>query len=147
MTKRQFSRSLYEMCDGPAKQALIRLLTNRGHQIVNEKETYNADIVSSKGGVSYANECEIKLAWRPGQDYIYPDVRIPERKGRLLDKHPNQVLNFYVFRADLKVAWRIKDTLLTEENLKEAKGRYIKKGEKFFTINVNDCELVWVEKD
>ena len=52
------------------------------------------------------------------------------------------VLNFYVFRKDLKQAWRIKDTLLTKESLKEAKGRYIRPGELFFHIPYTKAELV-----
>lgn len=147
MIKRPFSRSLYDTCDGPAKEALIRLLENRGHTILNTAETYNADIISQKDGVTYANEAEVKLAWKAGTTYSYPDVRIPERKGRLLLKHPDEVLNFYVFREDFEAAWRIKDIHLTERNLKEATGRFIKKGERFFTITVDKCELVKVEKD
>jgi len=47
----------------------------------------------------------------------------------------------------MKQAWRIKDTLLTEEGLKEAKGRYIVKGEKFFHIPYTDAELIDLEKE
>jgi hypothetical protein len=54
----------------------------------------------------------------------------------------NGVLNFYVFSKDLSQAWRIKGTQLTEESLKEAKGRYTQKGEKFFHIPYNQAELV-----
>ena len=57
------------------------------------------------------------------------------------------MLNFYIFRADMKQAWRIKDTLLTEDGLKEAKGRYITKGEKFFHIPYTDAELINLEKE
>ena len=54
----------------------------------------------------------------------------------------NGVLNFYVFRKDMKQAWRIKDTCLTEESLAEARGKYIRKGEKFFHIPYTNAELV-----
>ena len=55
---------------------------------------------------------------------------------------PFSVLNFYIFRPDFKQAWRIKDTLLTQDSLKEAKGRYIQKGEKFFHIPYTSAELI-----
>ena len=76
----------------------------------------------------------------------WSEIRIPERKQRLLDKHgsENGVLNFYVFRKDMKKAWRIKDTLLTKESLGTAKGRYIRKGEPFFHIPYTSAELVEV---
>lgn len=147
MSKRKFDKRAYDMCDGPTKVALEKLLRNRGHTILNTKETFNADIISKKNGLVYANEGEMKTAWKAGEDYKYPDVRIPERKARLKEKHESQVLNFYVFRADFKVAWRIKDTELTEDVLKEAKGRWIHPGEKFFTIPVENCELVYVKKE
>ena len=74
---------------------------------------------------------------------------LPERKGRLvkLYKQQNGVLNFYIFRADMKQAWRIKDNLLTQDGLKEAKGRYITKGEKFFHIPYTDAELITLDKE
>jgi hypothetical protein len=63
-----------------------------------------------------------------------------------LDKHSTtdtfSVLNFYIFRPDFKQAWRIKDTQLTQEGLKGAKGRYITNGEKFFHIPYVEAELV-----
>ena len=44
----------------------------------------------------------------------------------------------------MKQVWRIKDTLLTEDNLKEAKGRYITKGEKFFHVPYTAAELITI---
>jgi len=62
----------------------------------------------------------------------------------LLDKHKDQkgVLNFYILSQDLSQAWRIKDVLLTKESLREAKGRYIQKGELLFHIPYTEAELV-----
>jgi hypothetical protein len=57
-------------------------------------------------------------------------------------KEKNGVLNFYVFRNDLKQVFRIKDTSLTEDRLKEAKGRYIRAGEKFFHVPFQEAELI-----
>jgi hypothetical protein len=42
----------------------------------------------------------------------------------------------------MKQVWRIKDTQLTDESLKEAFGRYISKGEKFFHIPYTEAELI-----
>ncbi len=94
---------------------------------------------------TYYNEAEVKTAWKGDWPSHWAEVRIPERKQRLLDKHKASafsVLNFYIFRPDFKQAWRIKDTLLTQDSLKEAKGRYIQKGEKFFHIPYTSAELV-----
>ena len=146
MTKvrKSFNRALYEAYDEPAKDALVSLLKSKGHTIVNTEEDYYVDVVSQKDGYTYFNEAEVKVAWDGDWPTHWSEIRIPERKQRLLDKHgsENGVLNFYVFRKDLRQAWRIKDTLLTKESLGTAKGRYIRKGEQFFHIPYTSAELV-----
>jgi hypothetical protein len=135
---------LYEAYDQKAKEALVKHLVSKKHVIVNTEENYYVDVVSQKHGYTYFNEAEVKVAWEADWPTHWTEIRIPERKQRLLDKYEGNdgVLNFYVFRKDLKQAWRIKDTLLTKESLKEAKGRYIRKGELFFHIPFTQAELV-----
>lgn len=144
MIKRKFSKALYEAYDAPARSAILKYLEGQGHTIVNNEENYNADLISQKEGFTYFNEVEVKTAWKSDWPAHWLEIRIPERKKRLLTKHKgdNVVLNFYIFRPDFKQAWRIKDTLLTEDSLKEAKGRYIAKGEKFFHIPYTKAELI-----
>ena len=142
--RKKFSRALYEAYDNKAKDALVSLLKKKGHTIVNTEENYYVDVVSQKGDYTYFNEAEVKVAWDGDWPTHWSEIRIPERKQRLLDKHgsENGVLNFYVFRKDLRQAWRIKDILLTKESLGTAKGRYIRKGEQFFHIPYTSAELV-----
>jgi len=144
MIKRPFSKKLYETYDNAAKEKLIGFLELNGHTILNDKEDYNADVVSEKDGLTYYNEAEVKVAWTNDWPSHWAEIRIPERKKRLVKMYAEQngVLNFYVFRKDMKQAWRIKDTCLTEESLAEAKGKYIRKGEKFFHIPYTNAELV-----
>ena len=144
MIKRPFSKKLYETYDNAAKEKLIKFLSNNGHTILSDKEDYNADVVSEKDGITYYNEAEVKVAWTNDWPSHWAEIRIPERKKRLVKMYAEQkgVLNFYVFRKDMKQAWRIKDTCLTEESLAEAKGKYIRKGEKFFHIPYTNAELV-----
>ena len=144
MIKRPFSKKLYETYDNAAKKELVKFLSNNGHTILSDKEDYNADVVSEKDGLTYYNEAEVKVAWTNKWPSHWAEIRIPERKKRLVKMYAEQngVLNFYVFRKDMKQAWRIKDTCLTEESLAEAKGKYIRKGEKFFHIPYTNAELV-----
>ena len=144
MIKRPFSKKLYETYDNAAKEKLIKFLSNNGHTILSDKEDYNADVVSEKDGITYYNEAEVKVAWTNDWPSHWAEIRIPERKKRLVKMYAEQngVLNFYVFRKDMKQAWRIKDTSLTKESLAEAKGKYIRKGEKFFHIPYTNAELV-----
>lgn len=142
--RKSFSRALYAAYDEKAKDTLVKVLEANGHTIVNTEENYNVDVVSQKGDFTYFSEAEVKVAWTEDWPTDWAEIRIPERKQRLLDKHEgvNGVLNFYVFREDMKQVWRIKDSLLTKESLREAKGRYIQKGEQFFHIPYTSAELI-----
>ena len=144
MVKRPFSKALYDAYDGKAKDRLAAYLESVGHTIVSTKEDYNVDVVSQKGDYTYFNEAEVKTGWKGDWNTNWAEIRLPERKGRLvkLYKQQNGVLNFYIFRADMKQAWRIKDNLLTQDGLKEAKGRYIRPGELFFHIPYTKAELI-----
>ena len=142
--RKAFSRGLYEAYDAPAREALVSYLEGKGHTIVSNEENYNVDVVSQKNGITSFNEAEVKTAWKGDWNTNWKEIRLPERKQRLVKKYAtdNGVLNFYIFRPDFKQAWRIKDTQLTQEGLKEAQGRYIAKGEKFFHIPYTEAELV-----
>jgi len=144
MIKRKFSRSLYNAYDAKARETLVAYLKSKGHTILQDKEDYFADVVSEKNGYTYFNEAEVKTAWKGDWPTHWAEIRIPERKQRLIDKYEgeNGVLNFYVFRNDMKKAWRIKDTKLTKESLAEARGKYIRKGERFFHVPYEEAELV-----
>lgn len=144
MTKvrKSFSKSLYEAYDAPARAALVLYLEGKGHTIVNNEENYSVDVVSQYKGHTYFNEAEVKTGWKSDWPTDWKEIRIPERKQRLLDKDVDGFLNFYVFRADYRQVWRIKDSLLTQESLGEAKGRYIRKGELFFHIPYTKAELI-----
>ena len=116
----------------------------KGHEIVNDKEDFNVDVVSKKNGYTYFNEAEVKVAWKGDWPTDWREIRIPARKRRLVEKYKdeNGVLNFYVFNEDLTKAWRIKDTLMTDETIREAKGKNIWKGETFFHIPYEKAELI-----
>ena len=144
--RKKFSHALYEAYDGKAKEALVSLLSSRGHAIIHTDETYYVDVVSFKEGNTFYNECEVKVAWEGDWPTSWEEIRIPERKVRLLDKCKEErgFLNFYIFDKDVKKAWRIKDTALTEERLREAHGRYIQAGEKFYHIPYTEAVMVEV---
>jgi hypothetical protein len=55
---------------------------------------------------------------------------------------PKPFFNFYILRGDLKAAWRIKDYVVEQAEVKEAKGRNIVKGEHFFHIPYEKAELI-----
>lgn len=144
VVRKRFDRALYEAYDKQAKDALTQHLIDRGHEVEKKEEDYYVDVISTKNGNTYYNEAEVKIAWEGEWPTHWEEVRIPERKTRLLKKYQNErgFLNFYIFDKHLKQAWRIRDTALTPERLKEAKGRYIHKGELFYHIPYKEAELI-----
>ena len=141
MIKRAFSRELYDACDGTAKSALVKILEDDGHEISDVVENYYADVRSMKDGVPYYSEAEVKRGWKGDWPESWAEIRIPERKTRLLQKYNNKV-NFYVFSNDLSQCWCITGDQLTQESLATAKGRYIAFGEKFFHIPYKEAKLI-----
>ena len=93
--RKQFNRALYEAYDTQAKDALTAYLTKKDHVLVNTEENYHVDIISQKHGFTYFNEAEVKVAWDGDWPEHWKEIRIPERKQRLLDKYQgeNGVLN------------------------------------------------------
>ena len=140
-TRKPFEQHLYDKYDNPAKAKLIELLISRGHNIKRVAENYYADVVSEKDGIVYHSEAEVKTGWEDAWPTTWEEIRIPERKRSLLARYNNKV-NFYIFNNDLSQCWLIKGSQLDESNLRQAFGRNIREGEKFFHIRYKDAQLI-----
>ncbi len=104
MIKHTFNKTWYDQFDNVAKKTLAQYLLGKGHKVNDVKEDYNVDVVSTKEDYTYFNEAEVKRAWKGDWPTDWAEIRIPERKGRLVKKYQKQngVLNFYIFRNDMK---------------------------------------------
>lgn len=143
----KFSRQRYEMSDSPAKAAIIRYLVNNGHTILDATENFSVDIKSKKADNIYFSEVEVKYAWKGDWNPNWKEIRIPYRKHKLINRVrglgiEKPFFNFYILRGDLKAAWRIKDYVVEQAEVKEARGRNIVKGEHFFHIPYEKAELI-----
>ena len=138
--RKPFSQDLYRKYDNPAKNALINLLLSEGHEILDLNESFYADIISEKDGIQYYSEGEVKTGWRGAWPSNWKEIRIPERKKKLIQKHGH--LTFYIFSGTLEECWKIDSSLLTDDILREAIGRNIYKGELFYHIPYQDAELI-----
>ena len=143
--KRPFDPALYKTYDKPGREALVSLLEQWGHEILNVEENYNADITSTKDGKDHYSEAEIKTAWKGDWPEKWAEVRIPGRKARLLSKHDE--VTFYVFSNDCSRVWVIKGDQLDSRRLKPAFGPNIYRGELFFHVPVTEIQEVRFEKD
>ena len=138
--RKPFSQKLYGKFDSVAKDALISHLIGEGHALVDSTESYDADVVTEKDGVTYYSEAEVKTAWKGSWPTHWAEIRIPERKKKLLDKHGN--LKFYIFSDTMQQCWCIDSSLLTDDKLREARGRNIYNGEQFYHVPYTEAELI-----
>jgi hypothetical protein len=139
--RKPFEQHLYDKYDNPAKSKLIELLTSRGHNIKSVAENYYADVVSEKEGLVVHSEAEVKTGWEDEWPETWYEIRIPERKRRLLAKYKGNV-SFYIFNNSLSKCWHIKGSQMTDDTIRPATGRNIREGELFFHVDYNDAELI-----
>ena len=69
---RPFRKDIYDLVDEPSKKTLSDYLISKGHTIVKDKETFDADIVSTKDGFTYFNEVEVKSSWKDEWPFVFP---------------------------------------------------------------------------
>lgn len=141
VVRKPFEKHLYDKYDNPAKAALVSILTSEGHTIPQVKENYYADVVSTLDGTTHYSEAEVKQGWDTDWPDTWEEIRIPERKTRLLKKY-NYNVTFYVFNRHVDRCWKITGEQLKTCEVKEAQGKYIRKGEKFFHVPYTEAELV-----
>jgi len=145
--RKPFDKALYDLADTKAKKHMVGWLKEQGYTNIATNETYYFDITCTVDDLPrLLYEVEIKYSWKGDWPDSWGEIRIPERKRRLLDKwkeeSPDDVLTFVVFRDDCKKAWHIDGATLLECEVKEAPNRNIRKGEKFFHIPTSDAYLV-----
>lgn len=76
---RQFNKQSYEDNDKVAKDLMITFLTGKGHQIVQEEETYSTDIITNKG------KYEVEMSGKDftiRESFPYPMVNFLGRKEK-----------------------------------------------------------------
>ena len=145
--RKPFDKALYDVADTKAKKHMVGWLKEQGYTNIATNETYYFDIICTVDDLPrLLYEVEIKYSWKGDWPDSWREIRIPERKRRLLDKWkeecPDDILTFVVFRDDCKKAWHIDGATLLECEVKEAPNRNIRKGEKFFHIPTSDAYLV-----
>ena len=144
---RRFRPSSYKRNDNLAKETIISCLENDGHELVTREEDYSFDITSTRNGITYYSEVEMKNQWKGDWNPTWTEIRIPYRKHKLLNKFKSlnaakSFLHFYVLRGDCEYTWRISSELLEDSEVKEANGFRIEKGEYFFHVPYKEAELV-----
>ena len=117
---RKFDKQSYMANDERAKKAIVSYLVANKFTDIEAKEDYYFD-VSAKKDKDYFFEVEVKNQWGSSWNPSWKEVRIPERKRRLIDKknkeYPDHDLYFVVFNTDCTQAWFIKDDTVSSSDI------------------------------
>ena len=118
-----------------------------------DKEDYYFDVSANKKDEKFFFEVEIKNQWGDYWPNSWEEVRIPERKQRLINRkekdYPEHDLYFVVFNTDCTQAWFIKDTNINDssvgtiQNSKQPKDSPHLK-EPFFHIPLEKAKLIQI---
>jgi len=169
---RRFNRLSYMANDGRAKAVLKKYLISRGHKITDDKENFSWDLstVSESGSASFW-EVEVKNQWGKVWNDNWKEVRIPQRKQRLIDKfyheedkakeygQANDIskfvrpleLTFVVLNTHLDQGWFIPHWVLenspiqTIQNSRHVDAPHLK--EPFFHVDVKHEDIYKIELD
>ena len=117
---RKFDKVSYKANDQKAKDAMSNYLSRQGYTDIEQREDYFFDI-SAKKDKNYFFEVEIKNQWGEVWPSSWKEVRIPERKQRLINKWKKEFkdheLIFVVFNTDCSKAWFMDGDLVGESTI------------------------------
>lgn len=130
---KKFDPELYAKFDGPAKDRMAEHLRASGHTAYIPQEDYRADLYSEFNGMRMYHEVEVSQQWQK-DEHPFPKGSIPERKGRLLEKHEGCLLFFWMLRLDLKRALVFSGAHVKERYLVEVPNQVHPEGEFFYRI-------------
>tara|TARA_R110000796_G_scaffold207942_1_gene324228 strand:+ start:61 stop:963 length:903 start_codon:yes stop_codon:yes gene_type:complete len=149
---RTFDRESYNQNDARAKKYMVSYLTEQNFSDIVAKEDYYFDVSASKKDEKFFFEVEIKNQWDTHWPNSWKEIRIPQRKQRLIDRkekdYPDHDLYFVVFNTNCSQAWFIKakdvneSSVGTIQNSSRTGEPHLK--EPFFHIPVEKAKLIQI---
>ena len=141
MGNKPFNRALYNQNDSKARAAGKRYWLSLGYKVIDNPDTYGADLIIDTGTEKFYSEVEIKRVWS-GKDFAYDTLQIPERKKKFLNL--DMPTKFIVFNAEQTHGFVCPSNELAVSPLVEVPNKYMYSGERFFQVPVSKISLVEV---
>lgn len=143
---KKFSQATYDEEDDRACRAVLEYLSRQGSYAVRNPDKYGPDIILYDGyKPKFYIEVEVKKVWlHHTVGFPYPSVQLPERKRKLLSS--GKPIEFWILRKDLKFAIVLSEYSIVDERLVEVPNVHISKGELFFQIPIEECNLIQLEE-
>tara|TARA_R110002110_G_scaffold90975_1_gene236489 strand:- start:315 stop:749 length:435 start_codon:yes stop_codon:yes gene_type:complete len=107
--------------DARAKDALITYLKSKDYTDIESQENFNFDIHCKNKYNVELFEVEIKNQWKDDWNPSWTEIRIPQRKIRLIDKwekdYPTAEFTFVVLNYNCKQGWFIPAKIVKESKV------------------------------
>ena len=130
MQTKPFSQSLHDLCDPPARDAIIKYVKNTWDLKASyNPNQYGVDLIIERGNdvVGFA---EIEM--RDWDRCPFNTIHIPKRKDKLL--YNNMPTIYFVVSRDVKRSWYINSQLIKNSSVSEIPNRAVSQWEYFYDI-------------
>ena len=130
MQTKPFSQSLHDLCDPPARDAIIKYVKNTWDLKASyNPNQYGVDLIIERGNdvVGFA---EIEM--RDWDRCPFNTIHIPKRKDKLL--YNDKPTIYFVVSRYLKRAWYIDSQVIKNSSVFEIPNRSVSQGEYFYDI-------------
>ena len=132
MQTKPFSQSLHDLCDPPARDAIIKYVKDTWDLKASyNPNQYGVDLIIERGNdvVGFA---EIEM--RDWDRCPFKTIHIPKRKDKLL--YNNMPTIYFVVSRDIKRSWYIDSQLIKNSSVFEIPNRDVSQGEYFYDVPV-----------
>ena len=157
---KMFNQKNYDDNDSRAKRAMTKYLLENGFKDVQSKENYSFDLFAKKDNEErdfiegHLFEVEVKTQWKNDWPSAWEEVRISQRKSRLIqrwkEKYPDFYFNFVVFNNICTQAWFFDADLVARSRVGTIKNSRLVNSphlrEPFFHIPVELARLEIIKK-
>jgi hypothetical protein len=129
MKHKPFNQAVFDVCDLPARNAVIGLVNRLwGLEAKPNENIYKVDLVIE--GIGYA---EVEM--RDWFSCPFPTIHIPERKTKLFQNSMKTI--YFVVSKDLKKCWYIDTDIILKSPLLEIQNKAVSQGEYFYDVPIN----------
>ena len=152
---RKFQRASYEINDARAKKSLSDYLISNGYDTHLKPDDYKFDLKATKNNKEELFEVEVKLQWGETWNPEWVEIRIPERKQRLIDlwkkDFPHLKFTFVILNTTVSQGWFIPADVVDEsrvgtiQNSRQIGKPHLK--EPFFHIPMEKATLKTLSND
>lgn len=140
-TARKFSKKSYDKNDEYAKNKISKYLIERGHEIIQDKENYNHDLITKKNGVVFYFEFEVKrnYPFTKKEDYKFDSVSFLGRKVRLHNIEPYYYI-ILCYETDVAVVCHSSEIFKNEYKEALKLNKYNRKGnDEMYRVPIDKC--------